>query len=241
MKFRTSTIIFSGLILFLALLILSGLIFLRVSAGNYRNAFDEPGRSAGETAGETARFDLSGKTASVTLQGPWQAEIRQGDETEMEITIPGSLDPDLISWNEKGMDLILTNRNEKAHSSITPTVRLTLASLDGLYSVAVSTIRFEGFEGDRLTVSCSGAAEVMGTRSRYKDLTVNLSGAGDMDFSDVETENADIQVGGAGSISLNMTGGSLSGNLAGMGEVTYSGTVSRNSLSTTGLGTVRQR
>jgi hypothetical protein len=68
-----------------------------------------------------------------------------------------------------------------------------------------------------------------------------MSGAGNIDFDDVLVTNADVQVSGAGNLRLNMAGGRLTGHMSGAGNLDYRGTVSEQSVSTSGVVNVRRR
>ncbi|MFW6289067.1 MAG: hypothetical protein ACOC2Q_04735, partial [Spirochaetota bacterium] len=70
---------------------------------------------------------------------------------------------------------------------------------------------------------------------------VDVDGAANVDFSSAEVVNASVEMDGASNLSITMAGGSLTGALRGVGNVTYGGEISREAIRVEGLGRVRRR
>ena len=107
-------------------------------------------------------------------------------------------------------------------------------------SNGASEAELSGFNGERLTITASGATEIDGEDGRYAALALNVSGAGDVDLRDVVATDARVTLSGAGEIKVGMNGGILSGSLSGAGNIEYYGTISENRVSIAGFGRVDQ-
>ena len=81
--------------------------------------------------------------------------------------------------------------------------------------------------------STSWASRESGSR-RFDTLKLTISGAVAVDFGDVTFTDADVRASGASNVKLRMAGGKLTGNISGAGHITYSGTVSEQSISASG-------
>jgi hypothetical protein len=68
---------------------------------------------------------------------------------------------------------------------------------------------------------------------KFKPLS-NKCGAINLEFDNVLTDNAELQLAGAGNIELNMNGGSLTGNASDARNIEYSGNADQ-SINASGL------
>jgi hypothetical protein len=62
-----------------------------------------------------------------------------------------------------------------------------------------------------------------------------------IDAETLSVRDARVELNGAGSVSLNMTGGELDGSLNGAATLFYSGIVSSESVLTTGVSSVKRK
>lgn len=113
---------------------------------------------------------------------------------------------------------------------------LTLVEIDGGADVTIT-----GFELAELVLEIDGAASVEAVDTTLVDLDVDVDGAASIDFSRSSVENARVDLDGAARLTIRMAGGELTGELSGVGEVVYSGEVSRESIRVEGLGRVRRQ
>ena len=67
-----------------------------------------------------------------------------------------------------------------------------------------------------------------------------MSGAGNADLDEISVTNADVSVSGAANVRLRMAGGRLTGEMSGAGNLAYRGTVSEQSVDTSGFVNVRR-
>ena len=67
-----------------------------------------------------------------------------------------------------------------------------------------------------------------------------MSGAGSVDLDDVATTDAEVTASGATNVRLRMAGGRLTGHMSGAGNLVYFGTVSEQSVSSSGMVNIRR-
>jgi len=92
-----------------------------------------------------------------------------------------------------------------------------------------------------MSLNVSGAIDLTGAASRFDALTLYLSGTGSVNLADVPVTDANVDISGATSVTLRMTGGRLTGNLSGTANLEYFGTVSEESVEKSGFVNVRRR
>jgi hypothetical protein len=197
---------------------------------------------SGERASRTydyANFD------GVEISGQWQVTVERGDGWRVAVDAPAELLDELRV--ERSADA-LTLGYEGGWSfgpfgrqTRGPQATITMPVLASIILSGTSTLSFTGFEGDRLSLTSSGASEVRAGSGRFETLTLVMSGAGNVDLDDVVVTNAEVRVSGAGNLKLNMAGGRLTGSMSGAGNLDYRGTVSEQSVSTSGIVNVRRR
>jgi hypothetical protein len=242
-KIRTSTAIMGGLFIFLVILILSLILSIRIMAGQAESRGNLSRSSLNDSSSQTLQehnqtIPLSSTIDSLTLSGVWECSIRKGNTAAATLSLPDSYNPDRIRWEEKDDTLILENDWNSENYKETPQLILTIPEVHKITSSSVCSIGFTGFKGNELTIICSGVADIEGKNSSFDKAVITLSGTGSIDLSDVKTIDADVFLSGLGSVTLNMNGGELKGNLSGLGSIEYYGQISHNSIKTTGLGSI---
>ena len=231
---RNSQRVVVGVIGAIALAVVVMAVWVRVAAP------DVPDLS-GERATRTYDFtDFDG----VAVSGQWQVTIERGDSWHVAVDVPAELVDGVRVEQDGGR---LSVRSESAvwiggfddEGNLKATI--TLPALASIQLSGASKLTFSGFEGDRLSLTSSGAAEVRGATGRYDSLELVMSGAGNVDLGNLLVTNANIQTSGAGNLELNMAGGRLTGSMSGAGNLEYRGTVSEQSVSTSGIVNIRPR
>jgi hypothetical protein len=197
---------------------------------------------------------LSGERASRTydyasfngieISGQWQVSIERGDAWRVAVDAPAEL-LDSLRVEQDGDRLELEidggswfggfGRNNDG-----PKVTIAMPVLESLELSGASTVSFSGFEGARLSIASSGAAEIRAATSRFDTLTLQLSGAGNADHDEISVANAEVSVSGAANVTLNMAGGRLTGSMSGAGNLEYRGTVTEQSIDSSGLVNIRR-
>jgi hypothetical protein len=194
--------------------VLGGLVFLvalMLGVAVWISLIAEP---TPELSGERAprSFDYSGFTG-VDASGQWEVAIERGDAWRIAIEVPEEHLDD-IEVELDGDELTFGYEGECA----------------GCFR-----------DGPSLTVDMSGASELRGAASRFDSLSLDKSGVGNLELGDVTVTNADVDLSGAGNVTLRMGGGRLSGDMSGFGSLEYYGTVSEQTVDSSGFANVRQR
>jgi len=193
----------------------------------------------------TRAYDYTGFTG-VSVSGEWQVTIERGAAWRVAIDVPAEI-VDRVRVERSGDELTLGYESRGwsfgpfGRAVESPQATITMPALESIVLSGTSTLSFTGFEGDRLSLTASGAAEVRAASGRFDALALTMSGAGNVDFDDVVLTNADVRVSGAGNLKLNMAGGRLTGHMSGAGNLDYRGTVSEQSVTTSGLVNVQRR
>jgi len=196
---------------------------------------------SGERASPTydyANFD------GIEISGQWQVTIERGDAWRVAIDAPAEL-VDTLRVEQDGDRLELDIDGERwfggfGRDNDGPEATITMPALESITLSGASQVSFSGFDGDRLSIVSSGASEVRATAGRFDTLSLELSGAGNADLDEISVTNADVSASGAANITLNMAGGRLTGDMSGAGNLAYRGTVSEQSIDTSGFVNVRR-
>jgi hypothetical protein len=191
----------------------------------------------------TRSVTLDGFTG-VEVRGQWEVTIERGDTWAVELSYPAAAENRASAQIEDQRLLIgtfttgfWTHFGER--EGLKMTAHVTMPSLETLSVSGAAKVTFSGFEGPRLGVTASGATNLRGASSRYRDLDLVLSGAGSIDLSDVVGTNANVVLSGVGSVRLRLDGGVLKGTASGAGSIEYSGTVSEERIDKSGAVGIR--
>jgi hypothetical protein len=215
----------------------------RLAASRSDGVTDESGMAAAMVATATgATLDLRDFRA-IAIRGNWRVEVVRGSEWSVELSFPESL-RDRISARVEGDQLVLGWKDKpwqvRKLSDAQPSARIEMPDLVAVNIAGAGDLDFSGFSGPRLQLSVSGAADVTGRDGRFDDLELRISGVGDFDLAEVSATNAAVELSGAGDVTLTMTGGLLSGRIAGAGRVAYRGEVSEQRIHVSGAGKVQR-
>jgi len=198
--------------------------------------------------------ELSGERASRTydyrnfdgleISGEWQVTVERGDMWRVAVDAPAEILDDL-RVEQEGDRLELQIDGESwfggfGRNNDGPEATITMPALESIQLSGASRVSFSGFDGDRLSIASSGASELRATASRFDTLTLELSGAGNADLDEISVTNAEVSVSGAANVTLNMAGGRLTGAMSGAGNLEYRGTVTEQSIDTSGFVNIRR-
>jgi hypothetical protein len=183
-----------------------------------------------------------GGISEVTLAGTGNLVVIPSDTPSLIITADENL-LDFIEAKVSGKTLSLRTKSGYSLRSKTP-IRYTLMvkRLDKVAVTGAGDATVDGWSGNSLTASVSGAgnltlrnvvcSSLVATLSGAGDMKASgtarifqakVSGAGDIDATALEPGDADVQISGAGNISLWATG-TLKARVSGAGDVKYKGT-----------------
>lgn len=181
-----------------------------------------------------------GEFDEVAIIGSWTVEFRQGSRVDVEYSASERASDRVEVYTQQGrLFLSLPPSAELMNPGLTATVvvpNLSRIDVDGGASISI-----DGFDIERLHLEIDGAASVKARESVIEELVLDTDGATNLDFSASQVVNARVSLDGATSLSIDMAGGELTGVLRGIGEVTYSGDVERQTINIDGLGRVRRQ
>jgi hypothetical protein len=198
--------------------------------------------------------DLSGERTSRTYEhsgfdridvnGQWEVVVQRGDAWRVTVDMPAELVAD-VEVDVEGDELSLRVARGWWFGGFGDgnglKATITMPTLRSLDLSGASAVSFSGFDGAALSLDMSGAGQLRGSASRFDQLTLDMSGAGNVDLDDVTVTNADVDVSGAGNVTLRMGGGRLTGDMSGAGNLEYFGTVSEQSVTSSGFVNIRRR
>lgn len=217
-----------------ALLVAAG-VWIRVSVPQLPALSGE----RGSRTYDFADFDRLG------VSGQWEVTIERGDAWRVAVEGPVELLEYLrVERDGDSLELGLIGgwwRGGRGRDRDELAATVTMPTLEGLELSGASSLSLAGFDGRELSIVSSGASELRATASRYDDLRLVLSGAGSAELDGLTATNADVTVSGAADVRLRMAGGRLTGRLSGASDLEYSGSVSEQSVSQSGAGSIRQR
>jgi hypothetical protein len=219
-------------------------------------------RSGPSDAGPvTSEIRTPGEFTKVDVSGHFDVELVQGSKHEVTVEAP----PDLLGtirttvagpklsirmersgWRpfqgaSRVPKIIVTAPTYEAVAAA-GTIRLTSASLDvdslRLAAAGATTLRFDKLRADSLRLAGSGALKA-NFSGEVRELTVSLSGAGDVRAAELVAEEAKVSVAGAGHVVVNATK-ALRVSLSGAGSVEYFGNPEINK-SISGIGSIKRR
>ena len=192
--------------------------------------------------GEMVALDLpadpSGFTG-ISSVGGWKITVRRG-EYDVAVRV-GERSADDVRVEVRDGTLLLGVAPGMRAVTDTLEATVSLPRLDRLQIDGGAEVRLDEVVSDSLAVDVDGAASITATGGRYGRLEVEVDGAANVDFADTAVFDADIDLDGASNLSITMAGGTLTGYLRGVGNVSYGGEVADESVRVEGLGTVRAR
>jgi hypothetical protein len=120
-------------------------------------------------------------------------------------------------------------------------LKLTIAmpALTSLRSAGAGNIQLSGLNGGEQTVKISGAHNVEAS-GKLDKITIELDGAGNVDYGNVESQDAKVTVNGAGHILVRATQ-TLSATMNGVGAIHYEGEPQKVDSSLHGIGTISKK
>jgi len=181
---------------------------------------------------------------AIRIEYPAEITIRQGASESLKIEAEDNLLPQLSADVRNGT-LILENAEQNWRERVNPSepviITITVVDLKEVQFPTAGKMQIEDLETDSLTVSVSGAGDVTLTGLNATRFVVNLSGAGNINADgesenlhltisglgnfkggDLQTQDASVQISGAGSATL-WAEDTLDANISGAGSIEYYG------------------
>lgn len=214
-------------------------------------------RVSGSGRLETKEMDLS-DFRRVEAGGTFEVDIVQGESFETAITADDNLF-EYLDVSVRGDTLRLQLRPGRSYTNTTLKARIVMPSLRELRVSGASQARLEAFDSQgSLDVKASGASTLSGEvqaqelaivlsgASRLSlagnggQLSLRCSGASSADLGDVSVGDADVNLSGASSATIDATG-RLNADLSGASNLTYAGSPTLGRVSTTGGSSIHAR
>lgn len=240
---RKSQIILLSAFAFVVLLVTGGVIATRIIVAQIESS-RYSGAAAARPAGQqvSRHPDVSG-FSKIDARGDWDLAVTRGDKWDVMLSYPDGMQKHL-SAHVEGDRLVLQSEHIGfgfffgGHQG---KVKATIV-MPELTAVDLSdstTVNLAGFKGDDLEIRVSGSSNLRGRDSAYKKLNLVVSGAANVNFADVVTDDAHVVLSGVGNVVLNMNGGTLSGQISGVGSLRYHGKVASQNVAVSGVSSVQ--
>ena len=117
--------------------------------------------------------------------------------------------------------LKLSMKDHVAHDISDPKVTITMPLLTAFSMAGAGEVTLAHVNGDRLEITFGGAGALKAD-GRVKQLKMNVGGVGEIDTRALAAENAEVHVGGVGSVKVTATT-RLDASVGGVGSLTYYG------------------
>lgn len=229
-----------------------GLSLLTVLVIAYRERAAIPGFAESTSRSVASAFPFTTRTeltnfSAISIRGTWRVNVSQGDDWHVELS-QGEDHRDRLRVGVEGDELVLEVTPDSRSfwerwrpSDPPPFATIVMPELREVAVRGVGLVTFSGFSGERLRLSVDGAGTIDGDDGRFEQLELKVKGAGNVEMGDVAFTDAHVDVSGAGNVSMHMDGGVLEGRISGAGNVAYSGSVSDERMTVSGIGNVHRQ
>ena len=240
---RTRLFTTAGIVVLVAALGFAGYSMATRALSRARDSWRSPSSASivRSDAGPLASVAVGelGQFTAVSAVGGWKITVEPGDQAVEVAAAAGVVD--LVRVAERAGTLHL----ELAPGTISLTdaleARITTPDLRRMEIRGGASVRIVGFDLAALALRIDGAATVTAADSTIGSLDLVVNGASNVDLSQSPVVDARVQLDGASNLTIAMAGGELSGALRGVGNVTYTGNVTSESIRVEGIGRVRRR
>lgn len=232
MKTSNRILTITGIVI--ALILLISVIGSRIFLNKYTDSYtSDEIKYTGIEIEYKEIVDFSG----LNITGDWDITLNKGDSFSISINgRKGTEEPYKIY--KKGTTLFLTENTDQILNSKLR-VDITMPEIKEVYSAGGLKLNLNDFFEPELILNLTGGSWVDGSGCEFEILYLTSAGAINLEFDNVLTDNAELQLAGAGNIELNMNGGSLTGNASGAMNIEYSGNA-RQEVQTAGLANISQ-
>lgn len=188
---------------------------------------------------DTRQFDYSDFTR-IEVHNGFQVDLTQSDTFSIEITSDDNV-WEYLNVTKSGSTLLIWLWADNSYLNTTQEARITMPNLYGIELSGGSQATINGFSSSHdLSINLSGGSRVVGDiiaadadfdlsggsrvnlEGTADNLDVNGSGASHLDLENFSVDNADINLSGGSSATVNVDG-TLDVNLSGGSHVTYVG------------------
>lgn len=181
------------------------------------------------------------------LRGSWQISIVQGDVWDVDVSVPDDVEPYLNVGVNDGTLVLAVERSSKPWWFGGPgqgrsnRAEVTLPRLSGLRIEGAADVDLGPIAGESLALNVSGAGNIEATGGRFENLDLTIAGAANVSLDRMTVTNADVDLSGATNVELRLGGGALTGEIAGLGHLAYTGAVSSETVERSGFASIERR
>jgi hypothetical protein len=205
------------------------ILVLKMSVGTAADAEAPPTRNESIGSRQIDEADFTG----IQLAGRWYVEMTRGETESIVVEGPEDLLASL-STRKREADTLVMKMTERRRDTRRLRATIVCPSFHSLRTKGVVDLDFSGYDTERLTFRIEGVTTVRAQESRVKDFRLRAEGVSKVDLRDNPVENAKVDCEGVTKLQLTMAGGELTGQMEGVGRLTYGGEVSRVSVHTEG-------
>ena len=184
--------------------------------------------SSGAGAGQmlTNEYNLEDFN-KIKIIGGWDVLVIASDDYNVSVEARESSVDEIVA-EKRGNTLYLGLRHPEKigkNNFHGASATVYMPELEAIEVDGAINMNIDDFISDRIEFSLNGAGQIIAENCKIENLLIETNGAVNVDFAESSTGNAEVNIDGAGNIMLNMTGGSLTGTLAGLANLQYSGVV----------------
>ena len=186
---------------------------------NYKGVFLSKNAIKGEGAVISKSFDLKDFNA-IRVNGQADVVFRQSDTYEVTLRTQENIF-DYVDFRVEGSTLILELKDRQTAAAEEYDVTVMAPSLKKLEVNGSGDVKIPaGLKSDDdFTVEVNGAGDLDFTMINCNALIIRANGASDVDANGLDVQKVDIQVNGAGDVELSGKAGSADLNVNGAGDI----------------------
>ena len=233
MKTSNKILFITGLVI--VVMVLASVIGSRIFLNKITNSYKRGDQNYSNIEKEYNEIiDFTG----LNVTGDWDITLISGNT--FNISINGRTEHEnLYKIEKKGSTLFLTE-NTQPDINRKLTAIITMPEIKEVYSKGGLKLSLNDFFEPELILNLTGGSWIDGSNCEFRNFYLTSAGAINLGFDNVLTENAEVQLAGAGYIELNMNGGSLTGNASGAMNIEYSGNADQ-SINAAGLANISHK
>ncbi len=216
-----------------------------------------PGRLVGSGNLETEEYAFTDFNA-VEISSAFEFEIEQSNSYSIEVTADDNV-MEYVRVSQDGQTLKIGLRTATWFGPVTLKASVTMPELGGLEVSGASRGTVSGFSStEDLAIKVSGASRVTGDITvgdvdfdisgassveldgSANDITADVSGASSLKLDDFTVSNANVDLSGASSGTINLDG-RLDADLSGASRLRYIGEPTMGTIDTSGASTISQK
>ena len=201
--------------------------------------FAAPAREDGDGPEVDRQIQVE-RFTTLELRGGWELDLTHASEFSAVLSGDREL-VDTADVSTGGDRLSIHLEGDVGDEDRTVRILITAPAIEALSLAGAVNGTITGLDAAELTVLTEGATNLIFEGSNIGDLALQTAGAANIDLGESLVENALLNLEGATQLRITMAGGSLTGRVAGVGNVRYSGDTSSVNVDTDGIVRIRRR